>query len=75
MNRDEEKVGVQPIKLYAERMKAERISRAIVVVRQGISPMTKQALREVATRGTRIEYFKDAELLVDITEHKCVLTP
>ena len=33
---------------------------------------THISIRELASRGYKVEYFKDAELLVDITEHKLV---
>jgi len=69
---EDEKVGVKPIKTYCERMKAENVLRAIIVVKISLTPFAKQAIREMSTRGYRVEYFKDAELLVDITEHKLV---
>jgi DNA-directed RNA polymerase I, II, and III subunit RPABC1 len=68
----DDKVGVKPIKIYVERMKEESVFRAIIVIKNDLTPFAKQALREMATRGYRIEYFKDAELLIDITEHKLV---
>lgn len=69
---DDEKVGVKPIKVFCERMKAEQVKKAIIVVKISLTPFAKQALREMTQRGYRVEYFKDAELLVDITEHKLV---
>ena len=69
---EDEKVGVKPIKTYCERMKAEGVTNAIVVVRTNLTAFAKQAIREVCQRGFNIEYFRDAELLVDITEHTLV---
>lgn len=69
---DDEKVGVKPIKVYCERMKDEQVRKAIIVVKVNLTPFAKQALREMTQRGYRVEYFRDAELLVDITEHKLV---
>ncbi len=69
---EDEKVGVKPIKTYCERMKAENVFRAIVVVKVNLTPMAKDALRQMAQRQYRVEYFRDSELLVDITEHKLV---
>lgn len=37
-----------------------------------MTPFAKSALKELTSRGFRMEYFKEAELLVDITEHKLV---
>jgi len=68
----DEKVGVKPIKTYCQRMKEQNVLRAIIVVKVNLTPFSKQAIREIAQRGYRIEYFRDAELLVDITEHKLV---
>jgi DNA-directed RNA polymerase I, II, and III subunit RPABC1 len=69
---DEEKVGVKPIKTYCERMKSEQVLKAIIVVKVNLTPFAKQAIREMSQRGYKVEYFRDAELLVDITEHKLV---
>lgn len=69
---EDEKVGVKPIKTFVDRMKAENVFKAIIVVKTNLTAFAKQAIREVSQRGYRIEYFRDAELLVDITEHKLV---
>jgi len=69
---DDAKVGVKPIRNYCTRMKDESVTRAMIVVQEGITPFAKQALAEMAPKY-RIEYFKESELLVDITEH--VLVP
>jgi DNA-directed RNA polymerase I, II, and III subunit RPABC1 len=69
---DEDKVGVKPIKTYCERMKSEQVLKAIIVVKVNLTPFAKQAIREMSQRGYKVEYFRDAELLVDITEHKLV---
>ena len=53
-------------------MKEENVTRAIIVIKNDLTHFAKQAIRELASRGYRVEYFKDAELLVDITEHKLV---
>jgi DNA-directed RNA polymerases I, II, and III subunit RPABC1 len=71
---EDEKVGVKPIKTYCERMKAENVFKAIIVVKTALTAFAKQAIREVSQRGYRIEYFRDAELVIDITEHKLVPT-
>ena len=68
----DEKVGVKPIKTYCTRMKEENVLRAVIVVRGNLTPFAKQAIKEMSSHGYRMEYFRDAELLVDITEHKLV---
>ena len=69
---DDPKVGVKPIRNYINMMKDESVTRAILVVQEGITPFAKQALAEMAPRYN-IEHFREEELLVDITEH--VLVP
>jgi len=68
----DEKVGVKPIKTYCQRMKEQSVLRAIIIVKVNLTPFSKQAIKEMAQRGYKMEYFRDAELLVDITEHKLV---
>jgi DNA-directed RNA polymerases I, II, and III subunit RPABC1 len=67
----DEKVGVRPIKMITDRMRAEGVSNAIMVLRVDITPFAKSALSEMAD-SFRIEHFKEAELLVDITKHQLV---
>lgn len=68
---EEEKVGVRPIKVFTDRMKEESVYNAILVLRIDITPYAKQAVLEMSD-AFRIEHFKEAELLVDITEHTLV---
>lgn len=42
---DELKVGIKTIKGYCQRMQGENISRAIIVVQQGMTPSAKQVNR------------------------------
>jgi len=53
-------------------MKDESVSNAILVLRVDITPYARQAVQEMSD-AFRIEHFKEAELLVDITEH--ILVP
>jgi DNA-directed RNA polymerases I, II, and III subunit RPABC1 len=69
---EEEKVGVKPIKTYSQLMKSEGVTNAIMVVKINLTPFAKTAVKELTQRGFRIEHFREAELLVDITEHKLV---
>ena len=68
---DDDKVGVKTIKQYCEMMKEARVRHAILVVQQGVTPFAKTALQEMASTYL-IEHFRDAELLVDVTEHRLV---
>jgi len=68
---EDEKVGVKPIKVYTDRMRAENVGNAIMVLRVDITPFAKQAVQEMSD-SFRIEHFKEAELLVDITQHQLV---
>jgi DNA-directed RNA polymerase I, II, and III subunit RPABC1 len=68
---EDEKVGVKPIKIYTDQMREMQISRAILVLRQGITPHAKQGVSELSDEFS-IEHFREAELLVDITEHHLV---
>uniref|UniRef100_A0A6S9BLJ2 DNA-directed RNA polymerases I, II, and III subunit RPABC1 n=2 Tax=Ditylum brightwellii TaxID=49249 RepID=A0A6S9BLJ2_9STRA len=67
----DEKVGVKPIKELTDKMKEETVSNAILVLREDITAFAKQAVQEMSD-SFRIEHFKEAELLVDITEHNLV---
>ena len=68
---DDDKVGVKTIKQYCEMMKEASVSHAILVVKQGVTPFAKTALQEMASTYL-IEHFRDADLLVDVTEHRLV---
>lgn len=68
---EDEKVGVKPIKVYTDRMREENVANAILVLKVDITPFARQAVQEMGD-SFRIEHFKEAELLVDITEHTLV---
>jgi hypothetical protein len=44
-------------------MKEENVLRAIIVVKDKLTPFAKQAVKEMSVHGYRMEYFRDAELL------------
>jgi DNA-directed RNA polymerases I, II, and III subunit RPABC1 len=52
-------------------MRAENVGNAIMILRVDITPFAKQAVQEMSD-SFRIEHFKEAELLVDITQHQLV---
>ena len=53
-------------------MKDNNVSRAIIVIKGSLTSIAKTAISELSQQGFKLEYFQDAELLVDITEHKLV---
>ena len=53
----DDKVGVGPIKTFVLRMKQENITRAIIVIKNDLTHFAKQAIRELASRGYKVEYF------------------
>ncbi|XP_076371456.1 DNA-directed RNA polymerases I, II, and III subunit Rpb5 isoform X1 [Tachypleus tridentatus] len=68
---EEPKIGIKTIKTYCQRMQEENISRAIIVVQQGMTPSAKQALVDMAPKYI-LEQFLESELLINITEHELV---
>ncbi|EFJ40254.1 hypothetical protein VOLCADRAFT_109457 [Volvox carteri f. nagariensis] len=68
---EEQKVGVKTIKLLAERMKDEKVNRAIMVTAVKFTPFAKSALEDMRPKYC-IEHFLESELLVNITEHTLV---
>merc|ERR1712023_539614 len=45
---EDEKVGVKPVKVYTDRMRAENVSNAIMVLRVDITSFAKQAVQEMS---------------------------
>jgi len=68
---EEAKVGIRTIRAYCKRMQEENITRAIIVVQNGMSPSAKQSLVDMAPKYI-LEHFLEAELLINITEHDLV---
>jgi len=67
----EDTVGVDPIRRYYKTMQEENVKRAILVVKEKLTPSAKTALAGLPA-DCNVEYFKEEELLVDITEHELV---
>lgn len=66
-----QKVGMKTMKQYCERMQAEKITNAMVVVAAGMTPSAKTAMIELQPKY-KIESFMEQELLINITEHELV---
>ncbi|XP_073294771.1 DNA-directed RNA polymerases II and IV subunit 5A-like [Primulina huaijiensis] len=69
---EEPKVGGKTMKTYTDRMKAEGVHRAILVVQQNLTPFARTCISEISSKFN-LETFQEAELMVNITEH--VLVP
>lgn len=57
----DEKVGVKPLKTYCERMKANSVFNAIIIFKVNMTPFARSAVKELMTRGYRMECFKVSE--------------
>lgn len=68
---DEPKIGVKTVQNYVIKMEEESVNRAIIVVRMGLTPSAKQAMRNVAPEYI-MEEFLESEMLINITEHELV---
>jgi len=68
---EDRKIGIKTIKAYCQRMQEENITRAVIVVQDGMTPSAKQALLDMAPKYI-LEQFLEAELMVNITEHELV---
>lgn len=68
---DEPKIGIKQIQSYVAKMEAEKVRRAIVIVRQGLTPSARQAMKEVGPTFI-MEEFLESEMLINITEHELV---
>ncbi|KAL8269069.1 hypothetical protein R6Q59_002867 [Mikania micrantha] len=69
---EEPKVGVKTLKTYTEHMKSENVFRAILVVRENLTPFARTCISEIAAKF-HLEVFQEAELLVNVKYH--VLVP
>lgn len=74
MSAEEPKVGIKTIKVYCQRMQEENITRALIVVQQGMTPSAKQSLVDMAPKYV-LEQFLQQELLINITEHEVHTCP
>lgn len=68
---DEPKIGVKTIQEYVTLMQSSSVQKAIVVVRLGLTPSAKQAMKNVGPELI-MEDFTESEMLINITEHELV---
>eukprot|EP00921_Rhytidocystis_pertsovi_P026373 GHVQ01042534.1.p1 GENE.GHVQ01042534.1~~GHVQ01042534.1.p1 ORF type:complete len:207 (+),score=27.25 GHVQ01042534.1:133-753(+) len=65
------KTGVKPIRELSDKMEDRNIPKAILVTQNILTAFAKDAIAEAAPKHI-IEYFLEAELLVNITHHELV---
>ncbi|KAJ3432030.1 hypothetical protein M0813_00198 [Anaeramoeba flamelloides] len=68
---EDEKVSVEMIRSYVEKMKGESVARAILILQRSLSHYSKKFITKLAPEII-IETFFEFELLVNITEHQLV---
>uniref|UniRef100_A0A914I5T1 DNA-directed RNA polymerases I, II, and III subunit RPABC1 n=1 Tax=Globodera rostochiensis TaxID=31243 RepID=A0A914I5T1_GLORO len=68
---DDPKIGIKTIKQICQQMQEQNITRAIIVVQNGMTPSAKQAIVDMAPKYV-LEHFLEAELMINITEHELV---
>jgi DNA-directed RNA polymerase I, II, and III subunit RPABC1 len=64
-------VGVKPIRTFVEKMVEQGVYKAIIVIRESITPSASRVMATMAPKYT-LEQFFETELLVNITEHHLV---
>mmetsp|Transcript_22129 Transcript_22129/g.66461 ORF Transcript_22129/g.66461 Transcript_22129/m.66461 type:complete len:224 (+) Transcript_22129:327-998(+) len=69
---ESKKVGIADVRTILENVKDEDVDGAIMVVRAGMTPTAKKSINEAQSSICKIEAFDEAELIVNITEHKLV---
>lgn len=68
---EDPKIGVKVVQQYAVRMEEDQVHRAIVIVRAGLTPSAKQAMKNIGPEYV-MEDFLESEMLINITEHELV---
>ena len=65
-------IGVKSIRSYCERIKQDNYKNVILILHGRLTPHAKQAISAINSGFDKIEYFSEAELVVNITEHTLV---
>ena len=65
---DDPKIGQKTVEAYVKKMEEEEITRAVIVVRDGLTPSAKKLIESLKPKYS-IEPFLDAELTINITNH------
>lgn len=70
----EESLGVSILRGYHNEMHNQNVRNAIIVYRHKITSFSLKIIPKARESGINMEFFKQAELLVNITKHKLVPT-
>jgi DNA-directed RNA polymerase I, II, and III subunit RPABC1 len=70
--KDKSTIGVKSIRGYCERIKQDNYNNVILILHGRLTPHAKQAVSAINSGLDKIEYFSEAELIVNITEHNLV---
>uniref|UniRef100_A0A7S0V2R5 DNA-directed RNA polymerases I, II, and III subunit RPABC1 n=1 Tax=Hemiselmis tepida TaxID=464990 RepID=A0A7S0V2R5_9CRYP len=65
-------IGVKSIRSFCERIKQDGFQNSIIVLHGKLTSHAKQAINSINSIDDKIEYFSEAELIVNITEHNLV---
>lgn len=68
---DDYSVGVKPIRAYVEKMSEQGVCKALIVIRESITPPASKVMTTLLPKFI-LEQFFEVELLVNITEHHLV---
>ncbi|XP_055944070.1 DNA-directed RNA polymerases I, II, and III subunit RPABC1-like isoform X2 [Argiope bruennichi] len=68
---DEDKAGTKDIRTIFRQMQEKNVFKAIIVLKNTITPQAKCIVAEMAPKYT-VEYFHDLELLINVTDHELV---
>lgn len=72
---EDEKVGVNPIKALAQKMRELGAKSALIIVRQDVTAFAKKGIGYIQTQQKIVlQVWRECDLLVDITEHELVPT-
>merc|ERR1719263_2216807 len=68
---EDDKLAVKPIRDYCQRVEPQQVGRALIVVKEAITPMAKRSIQAVR-KNLWLEHFQQSELMVNITHHTLV---
>ncbi|GBM05874.1 DNA-directed RNA polymerases I, II, and III subunit RPABC1 [Araneus ventricosus] len=68
---DEDKVGIKEIRTLRRQMLEKNVFKAIMVIKNTMTSQAKQSVADMAPKYI-LEYFRDLELIVNITDHELV---
>ncbi|XP_059443465.1 DNA-directed RNA polymerases II and IV subunit 5A-like [Corylus avellana] len=68
---EEPKVGVKTMKTYSQRMKAENVYKAILVVQQSLTPFAKSSINEISSKF-QLDVFQVKLIALMILKNKIV---